>query len=119
MNEKNRTHLLRPCAATALLNEISMNNSRARSSAANDEATDSTVARPRHPFPASARIGQVASYTASVVGVDVSESQLVVIEGSVPTGVFGLDFGRRRRPDTNVTLKAARTHKAHVARLFE
>ena len=37
MNE-NRTHLLRPCAATAFLNELSLNNSRARSSAANDEA---------------------------------------------------------------------------------
>ena len=36
MNE-NRTHLLRPCAATALLTELSVNNSRARSSAANDE----------------------------------------------------------------------------------
>lgn len=42
VNEKNRTHLLRPCAATALLNEISRNNSRAKSSATNDEATDST-----------------------------------------------------------------------------
>ncbi len=38
MNEKNRAHLLRPCAATALLNELSSNNSRARSSAASDEA---------------------------------------------------------------------------------
>ena len=37
MNE-NRTHLLIPCAATALLNELSLNNSRARSSAANEEA---------------------------------------------------------------------------------
>ena len=37
MNE-NRTHLLRPCAVTALLNELSLNSSRARSSAANDEA---------------------------------------------------------------------------------
>jgi hypothetical protein len=35
---ENRTHLLRPCAATALVNELSLNNSRARSSAANDEA---------------------------------------------------------------------------------
>lgn len=37
MNE-NRTHLLGPCAATALLDELSLNNSRARISAANDEA---------------------------------------------------------------------------------
>ena len=28
MNEKNRTHLLRPCAATALRDELSLNNSR-------------------------------------------------------------------------------------------
>ena len=35
---ENRTHLLRPGAATALLNELSANNSRARSPAANDEA---------------------------------------------------------------------------------
>lgn len=35
---ENRTHLLRPCAATALLNELSLNSSRARSFAANDEA---------------------------------------------------------------------------------
>jgi hypothetical protein len=38
VNEKNRTHLLRPCAGTALLNELSLKNNRARSSAANDEA---------------------------------------------------------------------------------
>ena len=37
MNE-NRTHLLRKGAATALLNELSLNNSRANSSAANDKA---------------------------------------------------------------------------------
>src|SRR5215468_6587231 len=35
---ENRTHLLRPCAATALLNQPGLDNSRARSPAANDEA---------------------------------------------------------------------------------
>jgi hypothetical protein len=38
VNEKNGAHLLRPCAATALLNELSLDNSRARSSAAKNEA---------------------------------------------------------------------------------
>lgn len=49
MNE-NRTHLLRPCAATALVNELSLNNSRARSSAANDKAVAAGIRgrRARH-----------------------------------------------------------------------
>jgi hypothetical protein len=34
VNEKNRTHLLRSCAATTLLNELGLENTRARSSAA-------------------------------------------------------------------------------------
>ena len=43
MNEENRTHLLKPCAATALLNELSLNNSWARNSAANDEAVGKLI----------------------------------------------------------------------------
>ena len=46
MNEKNRTHLFRPCAATALLNELSMENSRARSSPSNDEAFGELIHTP-------------------------------------------------------------------------
>jgi hypothetical protein len=45
---KNRTHLLRSCAATALLSELSLDNSRARGSAANDEAVVAGFAADEH-----------------------------------------------------------------------
>jgi hypothetical protein len=41
MNKKNRNHLLRSCAVTALLNELGLNPSRETSSAADYEAMDS------------------------------------------------------------------------------
>ena len=43
MNEKNRTHLLRSCAATALLCELTLNNSRATN--AKVEANPATPVR--------------------------------------------------------------------------
>jgi hypothetical protein len=66
---ENRTHLLRPCAATALLNELSLNNSRARSAAANDEAVvaGTQIEGELPGFPASAAAGSLArSWSPSV-----------------------------------------------------
>ena len=115
MNEKNRTHLLSPCAATALLNELRVHNCLPRSSAATKQRTvrgcrlgvlhsgRATTTR-RHANPAT----PPGDHVTATIGLRTERSELLAGVRRLPSGAPNIDpraidrghsvlRGRRRR----------------------
>lgn len=84
MNEKNRDHLLRPGAATALLNQLTADGNRARTSPANDDAppagTGVAAVRSGSGRRRERRKGKIGAYLTGVPGYERVVERLVTRE---------------------------------------